>query len=312
MTEPSDHSQEGARPDLTWDDLRIALTIAEEGSLTRAARVLGLTQPTVGRRLAAFEARLGDQLFERSPSGLTPTAMGREILGDLARMNEVALAIERRLAGRDKSPSGLVTIAATPWFGAHVVTPLMARFIALHSGVSLRLRASSHEHSLTRREADLALRAEPFEQDTLVQRRVGEIAFGLYASQSYLDTRGKPDFAGGGENHALLSLETEHGPTTHSRFVEKLLPNARIAWRTDNSESLLRAVEAGAGIGLMPVLQARDSPGLVQIQTPEPMPTRAIWLGVHSDLRNAPRIRAVIDFLAEEIPALASPAALRP
>lgn len=283
----------------------MVLQVANEGSLTGAARILQLTQPTVGRRLAAVEERLKRELFRRTSVGLTPTPMGKAILDDLHRMQDLAARIERQLASQDGALTGSVTISTTPWFGAHVITPLMSRFLAEHPGITAKIYAGAHEHSLTKREADIALRGRPFEQENLTQRKVGEITFGLYASRDYLARTGSPSFSDGGLGHRLLVLENDQSLSAHSQILAKLLPVAEIVWRTDNSESLLRAAEAGIGLAVLPVHQVEQNSSLIEVSPPHSFPTRPMWLGYHSELRKIQRVRKTVDFLAKNISSFA-------
>ena len=287
--------------DVSWDDLKIILAIADHGSLTKAARALGLTQPTVGRRLAAFEDRSRGTLFERTATGLSPTAAGSTLLCELTQMRDLAESIQRSINRQDRALAGRVTISATPWFGSHIVAPLMSKFLETNRQLALELRAGWREHSLTKHEADISLRAQPFQQDNLIQRKVGTITFGLFAAERYLTRTTPVTLADRGAGHRLLVLESETGPLDHVQALRLLLPQSDIVWRTDNSDALLQAAEAGLGIALLPNLQARGGVGLVRLEAPEPLEARPIWLGYHPDQRHTPHIRAVVDYLCASI-----------
>src|SRR5512132_2448223 len=171
---------------MDWDDLKIAHAVARHGSLSAAARVLGTTQPTVSRRLSALELRIGVKLFEREAGGLTPGPLCNVLLESLDNMEELAQAVERRIAARDTGLRGTMTLTSLAWFGDDVLAPLLARFCARHPFVTVNLINDPRRFNLSRREADIAVRIGNFDQEDLVERKVAEVSYGLYASQSYL------------------------------------------------------------------------------------------------------------------------------
>ncbi|WP_402212627.1 LysR family transcriptional regulator, partial [Streptomyces sp. NPDC088551] len=165
---------------MDWDDLKIALAIARHGSLSAAARALGSTQPTIGRRLDALEQRLGAKLFEREAGGMRANALGRSLLEGLEQMDAGALAVQRRIAARDTGLDGALTVTSLDWLGDEVIAPMLARFGALHPGVALEVINDVRVFNLARREADLAFRFGSFAQENLIERRVGDVAYALY------------------------------------------------------------------------------------------------------------------------------------
>jgi len=180
---------------MDWDDLKFAFAVARHGSLSAAARVLGTTQPTVSRRLDGLERRIGVKLFERGASGLSPTPLCAALVDGLQRMEDGALAVERRIAARDTGLQGAISVTSLDWLGDGVIAPIAARFGALHPLVAVELLVEPRVFNLSRREADIAFRFGPFQQEDLVERKVAEIGYGLYAAPAYLDRHGKPDFA---------------------------------------------------------------------------------------------------------------------
>ena len=146
---------------MEWSDLRIFLAIAREGTLGAAARKLGQSQPTMGRRLRALEQAIGHTLFQRTGDGFVLTDEGSAILSHAERMEEDALALQRQLAGHGEQLEGLVRLSSSDWFGAHVLTPVLAEFAGAHPGVVVELITSAQHFSLPRREADLVFRIRP-------------------------------------------------------------------------------------------------------------------------------------------------------
>ena len=171
---------------MDWDDLKIAHAIARRGSLSAAARALGTTQPTVSRRLSALERRIGVKLFERGAAGLSPSKLCAVLIESLDQMEEQAHAVERRIAARDTGLQGAITVTSLAWFGDDVLAPLLARFCARHKLVTVDLINDPRRFNLFRREADVAVRIGMFDRDELVERKVADVSYGLYASPRYL------------------------------------------------------------------------------------------------------------------------------
>lgn len=288
-------------PGLDWEDLRTFLAVARQGSLTRAARQLGLTQPSVGRRLAALERRIGAPLFERTTAGLVPTLLAQAMLEGAERMESGALSIDRTLASADERLQGTITLTCIDWVGSRVLAPLLADFGLRHPGLTLRVMGDARNYSLTRREADLALRFVPFQQLDLAQRRLAAVPTGLYAAPGYLERHGPLDFGRGLAGHRILNLHEGAAHVPEYKWLRDRAPRAHMALRSNNVETLLTAAEAGAGITVLARVLGDASPRLVPVPTPEPLPHRDLWLGVHEHLRHLPRIRALIDFLAGHV-----------
>ncbi len=299
-TNPYEHPERSSSVD--WDDLRIALAVARHGSLSAAARALGTTQPTVSRRLDGFERRMGTLLFERGKRGLTPTPLCAALLEGLDRMEEGALTVERRLAARDTGLQGSITVTSLDWLGDHVIAPIMARFGALHPLVSLALVNDGRRFNLSRREADIAFRPGSFDEEGIIERKVAEVGYGLYASPGYLARYGPPDFATGCAGHPFVTIHEAPPRSAFVQWIRSVAPNARFILRTNSIWSQLAAAEAGEALAALPrVLVDRRLTTLRRIDMPRPDFTRIVRLGVHADLRKTPRIRAFIDFAVREL-----------
>lgn len=185
---------------MDWSDLRIFLAIARQGTLGGAARRLGQTQPTMGRRLRALEADLGHALFQRTADGFVPTAEGTVLIPYAERMEEAALALERRLAGEGAEISGPLRVTAPDWFAVHLLAPAMARFAARHKMVALELLTDARLYDLARREADLAFRIRPFQGGDILARRLMHIPSAVYVGVD----AGDP---GDGAGFALITMD---------------------------------------------------------------------------------------------------------
>ncbi len=287
---------------LEWDDLRLLLAVARHGSLTAAARVLGVTQPTMSRRLEHLEARLGAALFERHPTGVALSALGTSLLDLAERMEEQALAAERRIAAQGTGIDGLVRITTLEWIGHHLLAASLARFCGLHPGVVVELVTADRVLSLARHEADIAVRLTRFEQEGLVQRRIGSSPRGLYASEAYLAERGEPDFAAGCPGHTLVILPEMPATLAHVQwFRDQVAPMARVALQSNSMDVHAAAALAGAGLVVLPRLMGDALAGLRRLDPPDPPPARELWLGFHEDMRHTPRVRALASHLAADV-----------
>jgi DNA-binding transcriptional LysR family regulator len=287
-----------------WDDLKIVLAIARHGSITAAAKALGTTQPTVSRRLDAFEKRLKIKLFERTSIGLAPSHLGSALLDDLARMEEKALAIERRLASHDTSLEGSIVVTSLDWLGDYLVSPIAAQFGVRHPLVDIELINDTRPYNLSRREADVAFRFGSFEQEDLILRKVAEATYGLYASHAYIANYGLPDFEAGCRDHAVASLYDPASHVSYTSWLKELAPKARVALRSNGLSAHLSIAESGTAMAVLPRLIGDQRHTLHHIAAPLPEPQQPIHLGVHPDMRDAPRIRAFIDFAVAEFRSL--------
>ena len=282
---------------MNWDDLRIVLAVARQGSLSAAARTLGLTQPTVGRRVAALEAELGTKLFVATRLGQEVSHGARELVAHAERMELSALAAERCSVGRDSGMRGSVCVTATEWMVGSVLAPLVAPFTAKHPELELELLADVRHLSLMRREADIALRVSRFEDDEVVQRKLGVVRFGLYASDSYLTRHGTPSFSTGCQGHRLIAMSKSLSKVPDLEWLPGLTFAAQVVLRTNGREPMATLARAGVGMACLPRLVGDRTAGLRLLRPPSPAPERALWLGMHRDARKVPRIRATAAFL---------------
>jgi DNA-binding transcriptional LysR family regulator len=295
---------------LDWDDLRFFLAVAREGSLSRAARTLKVSQPTAGRRIATFERQLGAELFVATPSGQTLSPTGRRILAYVERMDDDALTVGRIASGRDAGLRGQVRVTASEWLVDGVLAPLVASFSARHPGLELELVADPRHANLARREADIAVRPSRSEQKDIVHREVATISFGLYASDGYLAERGTPDFTRGAPGHALVAMSESLGRIPDVAWLPRVVGNARVVVRTNGRVPMAKMAATGVGLACLPRFLGDATPSLRLLPTPVPAPERRLWLAFHGDVRAVPRVEATVAFLAEGVARLR--AALRP
>lgn len=281
---------------MEWSDLRIFLAIARAGTLGGGARRLALTQPTMGRRLGALESALGHRLFQRTPAGFVLTDEGSLLLAHAERIEEEALAIERKLAGQAQQLEGALRITSSDWFGTHVLAPVLAEYARLHPGVTLELLTDARFLSLSRREADVAFRIRPFDEGDVVSRKLMHVRYAAY------QRKGLPiPVAGDGTGSALLALESSFAGLPDDSWLPATLPRARIAFRSNSRDVQARLCAQGTGIAVLPVPLGDATPGLTRLDLGTEPPGRDTWIGYHRDLRGLSRLRALLDLVVARL-----------
>lgn len=275
---------------MEWNDVRIFLAVVRSGSFGEAARTLGVSHPTVGRRIKALENEAEQALFRRTRDGLVLTDAGDGVLALAQSMEDSALAMERRLAGNHERLEGMLRIASAEWFAGYVLAPVLAELTRRHPAVVPEVIASYRLLDLARREADVAFRLVPFSEPDIVQRRLMSMAYGVYGSAGTASAlQADPASVG----LVLMNTAQSHFPD-----VAWLLERFPLSRRVFASTS--RAVQAqmclrGMGIAVLPRPLGDAMAGLQRIDMPEQPPSRDIWVGYHHDLRHMDRLRAMLD-----------------
>jgi len=282
-----------------WNDLRLVLAVARDGSLSGAARSLRVTHSTVFRRLGAIEAAIGTRLFERFRDGYAPTPAGETAAASAARLEDEVLALERKLSGQDLRPSGAVRITTTDTLGAILIRHLPA-MRAAHPEIDAEITISNTMANLTWREAEIAIRPTTAPSELLVGRRVAEIAHAIYGSRSYLGRRSDTELSA----YDWIGLDDTLAGTVIAGWMRENLRAARITCRVDALPALRDAAVAGLGLALLPCYVGDLAPGLRRLTSKTPAePRSALWLLTHDDLKRTARIRATLDFLAKALTA---------
>lgn len=280
-----------------WDLLKTLLGVLREGSLSGAARLLGLTQPTVGRHIAALEAALGQVLFTRSPTGLLPTEAALALRAHAEQMETAAAALQRAASSRGTQAAGTVRVTASEIVGIEVLAPVFAALRDSHRGIVLELALSNRVQDLLRREADIAVRMTPPEQGQLIARRIGAIDIGLHALPGYLDRHGRPASFAELAGHTLIGFDAV---TPFIRAGSKRLGGITrdsFALRCDSDLAQLALIRAGAGIGVCQLPLARREPVLERVLADQFTWPLETWVAMHEDLRQNAACRVVFDAL---------------
>jgi DNA-binding transcriptional LysR family regulator len=281
-----------------WDELRIVLAISRHGTLTAAARALAIDPTTVGRRLEAFEHRLGARLFTRTRDGLRPTRAGGAAIETAARIEDGVLAFERQAHDHDARLEGVVRITAGDGIMLSVA-PLVAAFRNRCPGVRLDLLAENRVIDLARGEADIAIRIVKPTTSTLVARKVATIGIGLYARDDYTMRGPRLDTLHDLAAHALIGMAPPFDSGPEARWLARH-GVTQYGVRCNTISLALAVAASGAGVAVLPHNLAATEPRLRRVVREARFASRDVWLVAHREIRNRAPIRAVLGFLAEE------------
>ncbi|MEM6310277.1 MAG: LysR family transcriptional regulator [Pseudomonadota bacterium] len=280
-----------------WSHVRAFLATAEEGSLSAAAVVLGLTQPTLGRQISAFEESLGVTLFERAGRQLRLTQAGRALLEPAQNMRDAALGLSLGAAGHSDTIDGQILITATEFVASHTLPPILSDLRRVAPALSVTVIASNDVQDLTRREADISIRHARPEQPELVARKVAERHAGLYAAVEFLDRFGRPKTLTDVEQADFVGIEnTDRMMSILASFGLNVRPeNIRVS--SESGAVIAQCVRAGLGYSVMTDDMAHVTGGLEAVLPDVFRVTVPTWLVTHSELRTSAKLRLVFDHL---------------
>lgn len=284
---------------IDWEDLRLVLAVREAGTLTGAARRLGVDHSSAFRRLGALEKRLGVRLFERARDGYAPTPAGEATVASARRMLEDLSELERRLAGEDLRPSGSIRVTTTDSL-VDFLAPLFGAFRAAHPQIAVELAVANAFFTLTRRDADVAIRPAAEAPEALAGRRVTSLATALYAAPAYVARNADRAL----EEHDWIGLDESLAHLGSARWMQARISPARIVARSSSVLALRSLARGALGVAPLPCYLGDEDETLVRVQAaPIAEMESALWLLVHPDLRRVARIRAFLGFAAEWIEA---------
>lgn len=283
-----------------WTAYRSFLAVMRSGSLSAAARAIGLTQPTLGRHVEALEATLGAALFTRSVRGLAPTDTALAIRPHAEAMEAAVSAARRVSSAPADSASGTVRITASEVIGGEVLPGVLRDLHRRHPGLALELSLSDLTEDLMRRDADIAVRMVKPAQGGLLAAHVGAVELGLFATKDYLVRHGTPRSARDLGGHAVIGFDSVT-PFVAAAAGQLGLRREMFALRTDSDHASLNALRTGFGLGICQVPLARRSPGLVRVLPRDIRFTLEIWIVMHEDLKRIRRMRTVFDHLVTSV-----------
>ncbi|MBU9185208.1 LysR family transcriptional regulator [Burkholderia multivorans] len=267
--------------------------MAEAGSLSGAARTLHVDHATVGRRLTALEQSLNTKLIDRQAHRCVLTDEGRLVLCQTAEMQKLAFSIQRVLDHAHQGLSGTITVSAPPVLVRNLLASSVVKLRAQYPNIRLAMSGETAPVSLSKRQADIAIRLSRPTEHEIVVRKLGEMRFGLYGSSSYLAGRNASDFE-------FIASTDKCANMPHEVWLREYAAGRRVALENDDLSTHLEAARSGVGIAALPCFIADPVPELVHI-SPEQYISREIWLLTHRDARRSPAMRAVIQFLSDLI-----------
>lgn len=290
-----------------WNDLRHFLAVARCGSTVAAAKVLNVNQSTVHRRLDELEKQLGRHLVVRHPTGYKLTELGQAIVTYAERVEEAVQALERRLAASDTELAGTVRVTCPEVLGLRLMrSQLIKKFNDRYPSLRVEIIVSDKYLDLAKGEADIAFRAcTPMPTDlTLFGRKIAPSPWAVYASRGYVERHGGVDRSDEISRHAVIHFEASMRDHPAARWLQSVAPDANVAARGSGLPAALTAVKSGVGVGVLPVNLGDNESDLVRLFGPIPDLPLDIYLLIHEDLKETPRMRAFFDFIISELVAV--------
>lgn len=284
----------------SWDDYRVLLTVAESGSFTRAAKSLGVTQPTVTRRITEIEAQLGFELFDRLTDGVRATEAGARICAQAHLMRAQADQIERSAQGL-ATGSDRVCVAAPEGLSYALVTPLLSRFAQSHPDIGVDLLIANRPVDILKHEAHIAVRMGDPHSDYLIGKRAGHVHLGLFGHERYFAEHGFPESTACLTDHRIIESTGELANIPQAVWLREHADAAIVAYSSNSIVNQTRALSDGAGLLALPTFLAQDMPGIRRVLKDFYAETIDVWVLTDKNLRQRKSVSALITFLTEEI-----------
>lgn len=283
---------------MNWDDLRFVLAVSRATGLNSAARTLGINPSSVYRRLESLETSMGVRLFERLRTGYRLTIAGEELAEAAARMEAEALNVERRVLGTDVRLQGNMRVSTSEALLIHLLAEHLPEFRSQYPDVSLDVTLSNQHVDLSRRDADIVIRATPAPPDHLVGRSVGHVNAAAYASPAYLDAQGRDKPIA---DYDWIGYDGELANFRQSRWTNENIPAERVKVRFDSICAVHNVIVRGLGCGALPCFVADDDPQLERLPGTYQETDVQMWVLTHPDLRKSARIRAGLQFFGSKL-----------
>lgn len=294
-------SRRPARDRLAWDDLNTVLAVARGGSLSAAARALGVNHSTVSRRLAALEVAAGHTLFRRLARGYQPTAAGERLVDAAERMESEFRGLEQVLGGRDIRVSGSVRVTAPDDMANFLLVEPLARFRGRYPEVEIELAVDNRMLNLSRREADIAIRATSSPPPYLTGRRVCDVVCAVYAAPALAEAAGPAPGAAPPAEGPWIAWEDDGQANGIKAWLARHCAPGAIVYRSNSLANQFAAARAGLGFAALPCFLCDPCADLVRVGPPPEAMSTGLWILSHPDLRRAARVTALTDFLYTEI-----------
>lgn len=280
-----------------WDDLKIFLAIAREGSISGAAGRLEVQHSTVSRRLRALEQRLGTPLLDRKTSGYELTEAGEELKLSASKIEAEILDFEGAVGGQERRVAGELRVTAINNMASSVLMPIFAAFSETYPGIKLHIQVSNKFVRLAEREADVAIRLTNTPQDTLIGVRLTTVASAVYGSRKYCARLRES-----GDKPAWLGIEC---CGFHMSWTKAACPDDGHSLYVDDTLLTLAALRENQGLAFLPCFMGDTDPTLERFAAPDPRHDLGLWLVYHRDLRRAERVRRFRSHMISEVAKIA-------
>lgn len=278
---------------MDWNDLNLVLAICRTGTLTGAARALGVNHSTVFRRINSIEKKLNVRLFDRQPTGYVMTEAGETVQRTAERIDEEVNGLSRELLGRDLRLQGRLRVTSPEGIGLKFLSPHLSAFCADHPGIQMDLIITSSALRLSRREADIAVRVTRRPPDNYIGHRICKFRFCMYASRSYLNRHGDASL----EDYHWLMTDDGFDLLPPAVWKNKEHPAAKIVFSSNNALAVITAAKQGLGVAPLPCFLGDAEKDLVRVTKPPEALTLDLWILTHPDLRHTARVRTLMTFL---------------
>lgn len=285
---------------LQWETQRVFLAVLRTGSLSAAARALGIAQATARRRIDSLEDSLGTSLFVRSPSGLMPTDTARELIGHAQSMALAAEAFARAASAQANVPGGTVRVTSSQLLGIEVLPSMLGEIHAAQPQLAIELSVSNRLEDLALQEADVAVRIRRPCESAVVTRQVGNLHVGLYATAQLIEHRGLPRCADELNDYPLIGPDRNLAEQSFLAQRGFLCTGANVVIRTDDHSAQFASLRAGLGIGVCSGQLARRH-GLVRVLPEQVDFPVDVWIAMHHDLKRVRRVTLVFDALSQAL-----------
>ncbi len=282
-----------------WSLVRCFLAVADKGSFSAAAKVLNISQPTIGRKIQQLENQLGVQLFQRETHGQSLTEQAGSLIANARLMKEAAARISMAADGQTESLSGVVRITASVIVSHYMLPSILAGIRRAEPEIELELSPSDSTENLLFREADIAVRMYRPTQLDVIARKVGKQSFGMFATKDYLNDRGRPETIEELLAHELIGFDRSEDLIAGMNAQGFPANRSSFGIRCDNQTVYRELIGAGCGIGVSALGIVDFDPNVERVLTWLEIPELPIWLTAHAALKSSPRIRRVYDLLAD-------------
>jgi DNA-binding transcriptional LysR family regulator len=282
---------------LSWDDFRYVKAIADTRSLAGAAELLGVNHSTVFRRLGQIEQQLGSRLFERGRAGYAPTTCGEQMVELAERMGDDIVSFERTVTGQDLRPSGELRITTSDVLLLHFLGDVLIGFRRAYPEIALDVVVSNQRLNLSKRDADVAVRATYHNPDPLSGNKIARIAWAVFGPAALATQSFDPTIDA--QQHDWVAFADPVAIAKAMRWLREHAGEKRIVYKINTMIGLAEAAAGGVGLALLPCYVGTAVAGLAQLSPPLPELEGELWLLTHPDLRNTARVRAFLDYCAE-------------